>query len=320
VAWIPGTQVAKAKEERCISILNREKSMTNQPSNVASLSQSARNEVVSAIRQASVNTGVDFSYLMQKAEAESSFNPQAQASTSSARGLFQFIDQTWLETLDRHGDAHGLGKAADLITRNAKGEFDVKDPALRREILAMRDNPRIAAIMAAELAKDNQASLEQSLGHKVGNTEMYMAHFLGAGGAARFLATLDDNPHLKAANVVPAAANANQSVFYENGKSLTVDQVYAHFAEKFGETGTAPRVGAPATPAAPAAIIAAVNENEFAAAGDTFSTFRSDDLSIKTPLQSLPLFALAILEAMRMPGEAHTEKARDEALGMRHTV
>jgi len=295
--------------------------MVNKPDSPASLAQGARLEVVNAIRQASAQTGVDFSYLMQKAAAESSFNPQAQAPTSSARGLFQFIDKTWLETIDRHGDAHGLGKAAELITRNAKGQLEVKDPEMRREILALRDNPRIAAMMAAELAKDNQASLEQSLGRKVGNTEMYMAHFLGAGGAARFLATLDANPHLRAANVVPAAANANQSVFYENGRSLTVDQVYAHFAEKFGETGPAPqRPAIPATPAPQPAIIAAADETGIAAPGNTFTTFRVEDLSIKTPLQSLPMFALAILEAMRIPGEAHTEKMRDEPPGLRHTA
>jgi hypothetical protein len=294
--------------------------MLNQPGNVTPLSQNIRTDVVSAIRQASAETGVDFAYLMQKAEAESSFDPQAQASTSSARGLFQFIDQTWLETLDRHGDAHGLGRAAELITRDSKGELEVKDPAMRREILAMRDNPHIAAIMAAELAKDNQVSLEQSLGRKVGNAEMYMAHFLGAGGAARFLATLDDNPHLKAASVVPAAANANQSVFYENGKSLTVDQVYAHFADKFGEAVAVPPSQVPATPVQQTAIIAALDEPGVAAPGATFSTFRIEDLSIKTPLQSLPLFALAILEAMRIPGDARTENALDEPLGRRNTA
>jgi len=309
--------------------------MLNQSGSVASLAQGARSDVVSAIRQASAQTGVDFSYLMQKASAESSFNPQAQAPTSSARGLFQFIDQTWLETIDRHGDAHGLGKAAALITRDSKGELEVKDPAFRREILAMRDNPRIAAMMAAELAKDNQASLEQSLGRKVGNAEMYMAHFLGAGGAARFLATLDDNPHLKADNIVPAAAHANQSVFYENGKSLTVNQVYAHFAEKFGEN-TPPAV--PANPVAKAATIAALDAyvaasdpvNVVAAtaaaganitvSGDIQTTFKVEDLSIKTPFQTLPLFALAILEALRIPGETQAEKAQEALLKLRNTA
>ena len=311
--------------------------MLNQPGSVASLPQGARSDVVTAIRQASAETGVDFSYLMQKASAESSLNPQAQAATSSARGLFQFIDQTWIETLDRHGDAHGLGKATAAITRDSKGELEVKDPAFRREILAMRDNPLIAAMMAAELAKDNQTSLEQSLGRKVGNAEMYMAHFLGAGGATRFLATLDDNPHLKAENIVPAAAHANQSMFYKNGKSLTVNQVYAHFAEKFGETTPESE---PVNPAAKTATIAAVDAyiaahdpvsviaaTEAAAAniagsGDSrHTTFKVEDLSIKTPFQTLPLFALAILEALSIPGDTQTEKAQQqETLKHRNTA
>ncbi len=311
--------------------------MLNQSGSVASLPQGARSDVVSAIRQASAETGVDFSYLMQKAEAESSFNPTAQAPTSSARGLFQFIDQTWLETLHRHGDEHGLGKAAALITQGSNGQFEVKDPAFRREILAMRDNPRIASMMAAELAKDNQTSLEDSLGRKVGNAEMYMAHFLGAGGAARFLATLDDNPQVTAANVVPAAAQANQSVFYENGKSLTVNQVYAHFAEKFDED-VPPPSQTPAIPARTAATIAALDayvaapkaatidaiSNSVEAQPDGFAdmstTFELEDLSIKAPLQSLPMFALAILEALRIPGDSHSEKTQEDLLRIRNTA
>jgi hypothetical protein len=262
-------------------------------------------------------------------------NPQAQAPTSSARGLFQFIDQTWLETLDHHGAAHGLGKAAAAITRDNKGELEVKDPAIRREILAMRDNPRVAAMMAAELAKDNQTSLEQSLGRKVGNAEMYMAHFLGAGGAARFLATLDDNPHLKAENIVPAAAHANQAVFYENGKSLTVNQVYARFAEKFGENLPP---AAPANPMAKAATIAAVDayvaapdpvnaistaeaaEANITGSGDIQTSFKVEDLSIKTPFQTLPMFALAILEALRIPGDSQTDNAQEALLNLRNSA
>ena len=308
--------------------------MLNQPRSVAALTQGARADVVSAIRQASTQTGVDFSYLMQKAAAESSLNPQAQASTSSARGLFQFIDQTWLETLHAHGAEHGLGQAAALITPGSNGQLEVKDPAMRREILAMRDNPRIAAMMAAELAKDNQTSLEHSLGRKVGNAEMYMAHFLGAGGAARFLATLDDNPQGNAASVVPAAANANQAVFYENGKSLTVNQVYAHFAEKFGEDTN---VATPAKMAPQTATIAALNayvaasrpssaaiETEDAAlpviSKDAPTTFRIEDLSIKTPLQTLPMFALAILEAMSISGDSYRDNTNKDPLKLRNTA
>ena len=50
----------------------------------------------SVIRQAARETGADFEYLAQTAARESNFDPQAQARTSSAAGMFQFIEQTWL--------------------------------------------------------------------------------------------------------------------------------------------------------------------------------------------------------------------------------
>ena len=51
--------------------------------------------VYDAIKNAAAKTGVNFTYLMEKAAVESSFNPDAKAKTSSATGLFQFIEQTW---------------------------------------------------------------------------------------------------------------------------------------------------------------------------------------------------------------------------------
>ena len=46
--------------------------------------------VAGAIRQASQATGASFNYLLATAQVESGLDPQAGASTSSARGLFQF--------------------------------------------------------------------------------------------------------------------------------------------------------------------------------------------------------------------------------------
>jgi soluble lytic murein transglycosylase-like protein len=93
--------------------------------------------VTSAIQQASLKTGVNFAYLMEKAAAESSFDSDAGSRTSSAKGLYQFIGSTWLQMIDRYGDKYGLDKYADAIDRNGK----VRDPAMRKEILALRDNP-----------------------------------------------------------------------------------------------------------------------------------------------------------------------------------
>lgn len=209
--------------------------MTDPIQHIAALTRSARPDVVNAIRQASAQTGVDFAYLLEKAATESSFDPKAQAGTSSARGLYQFVDRTWLDTMDRHGAAHGYPNVAGAITRDAHGNPVVKNESAAQYILSLRENPRVSALMAAEFAQDNKQVLEGTLGREVGNAELYMAHFLGAGGAAKFIGEMQTNGDAAASSVVPAAARANASVFYEHGRALTLDQVFARFAGRFGE-------------------------------------------------------------------------------------
>lgn len=201
--------------------------------NTTALQPGSQTEVISAIRKASAQSGVDFAFLLQEAKSESRLNPQAQAATSSARGLFQFIESTWLETMDKHGAKYGLEQQAAAITRDADGNLQVKDPQQREAILKLRENPHVSALMAAELTKDNEVMLEQKLGREVSHGELYMAHFLGAGGAAKFLDSLDNNPDIEAEYIVPTAARNNQAVFYKGGKALTLDQVYARFESKF---------------------------------------------------------------------------------------
>src|SRR5215471_11311382 len=97
--------------------------------------------VDNAIRGAATSTGASFEYLLATAQAESGLNPQATSPTSSARGLYQFVDQTWLAMMKRAGAALGYGKYADAIVQNASGHFDVSDPAMRRDIMALRFDP-----------------------------------------------------------------------------------------------------------------------------------------------------------------------------------
>ncbi len=193
--------------------------------------------VEQAIWQASQETGVDFAYLMEKAAVESSFRPDLKASTSSATGLYQFIDSTWLSALKAHGADHGLGQFADAIQRKPGGGLTVADPAVRKQILDMRKDPKISAVLAAELTKDNKTSLEARLGAPVGPTELYLAHFLGASGAGKFLEAMRANPLAAARDVVPDAAASNTPVFYDRktGQAKTLAQVYDRFAKKFGE-------------------------------------------------------------------------------------
>lgn len=186
-------------------------------------------EVTAAISRAATRTGVDFQYLVAQAKIESGLNPQAQARTSSARGLYQFVDSTWLNTVDKHGAKHGLAWAGDAVTGGR-----IADPSLRAEIMALRDNPDASALMAAELALDNRDGLRASLGREPDNSELYLAHFLGLGGAQQFLSALTANPMVLAEQVNPAAARANRAIFYDGGRARTVAEVMDVVRNKIG--------------------------------------------------------------------------------------
>ncbi len=191
--------------------------------------------VGAAIHRAAARTGVDFNYLLGQARVESGFNPNARAKTSSATGLFQFIDQTWLGTVKQHGEKHGLGWASSAIQRGSNGRYFVADPGMRSAILDMRRDPAAASSMAAEFAADNQSYLEDRLGRPTEAVDLYLAHFLGAGGAAKFLRAHDANPNAPAASLLPAAARANRWVFYDrSGAPRSFAEVRERFAEKLG--------------------------------------------------------------------------------------
>lgn len=207
--------------------------------------------VGAAIQQAAARTGVDFGYLLGQARIESGFNPDARAKTSSATGLFQFIEQTWLGTVGKHGAKHGLGWAANAIQRGPNGRYFVADPAMRQAILDLRKDPEAASSMAAEFASDNQSYLEDRLGRPMEAVDLYLAHFLGAGGAAKFLRAHDANPDAPAASLLPAAARANRWVFYDrSGAPRSLAEVRERFAEKLGGGGGALPPAAPRPSAA----------------------------------------------------------------------
>src|SRR6195952_3818196 len=94
-----------------------------------------RARVAGAIKQAASSTGTSFEYLLATAKMESDFNPTAGASTSSAHGLYQFIDQTWLGTVKEAGSQLGYGNYADVITKSSSGSYSVSDPTARAAIM-----------------------------------------------------------------------------------------------------------------------------------------------------------------------------------------
>ena len=205
----------------------------------ADFAAAVRPQIAAAIERAGAGTGVDAAFLMRQAELESGLNASAKAATSSATGLYQFIEQTWLETVKKHGASHGLAAEAASIKRLPGGRLTAG--AAEAEILARRKDPVAAAAMAAALASDNQRYLEAKTGRSPNDTDLYLAHFLGAAGAAKFLNAREQAPDQNAARLLPAAANANRSVFYNrNSEPRSVGEIYDRFACKFETKGQRP--------------------------------------------------------------------------------
>lgn len=197
--------------------------------------------VEAAIRRASSATGVDFDFLMRTARRESALNPQAQARTSTAAGLFQFIEQTWLATLKQSGHRHGYGQYADLIHRGSDGRWRVQGSA-RNVVMDLRFDAHAASVMAAELTASNAAYLRGRTGREPGGGDLYAAHFLGPAGAATLMEAMVTRPGASAAALFPQAAAANRSIFYRSGRPATVAEVHANLQRTAGDH---PAVGAP---------------------------------------------------------------------------
>lgn len=173
-----------------------------QTSPLANSAVAAPPNVHNAIADAARRGNVSFDYLLAQARMESGLDPSARAKTSSATGLFQFIDSTWLRTVERHGGApEGMS---------------------RQDVLAMRYDPAMASQMAAALASDNRAGLQATLGREPDHAELYLAHFLGLGGARTMLRA---DPSASAAALMPEAARANRAIFYDNGGARNVGEV-----------------------------------------------------------------------------------------------
>jgi hypothetical protein len=186
------------------------------------------NPVLSAIRAGAEKTGVQFDYLKATAERESALNPSARARTSSAAGLFQFIEQTWLGLVKSDGAQHGLGQYASAVSSRSDGTLAVADPSLRREILALREDPQVSSVMAGVLTQKNRDVLANGLGREPSASDLYIAHFLGARGATELIHTAQRTPNRSAAADFPDAAAANRRIFYDrSGRARGAGEVYA---------------------------------------------------------------------------------------------
>ncbi|KAA5603604.1 lytic transglycosylase domain-containing protein [Blastochloris sulfoviridis] len=210
--------------------------------------------VMGALQTASETTGTSFDYLLKTARRESDLDPALKSKTSSATGLFQFLDDTWLETLKADGARYGYGDYAAAITRTPSGNLDIADPALKRQVMALREDPTANAVMAGAFTNRNAADLRALLGRQPTDGELYVAHFFGSAGARKFLDLAATQPAARADTVFPEAAAANRPIFYDkSGRARSAAEVYAVLVKQHGtETTTSPAAGNPVTAAATA--------------------------------------------------------------------
>lgn len=195
-----------------------------------------------AIRLASLRTGADFGYLMELSAQESGFDHDIGASTSSATGLFQFTEDTWLQTVNRYGFDYSMASLADQMDNiydiNGMLVGRVENPFIRQAAFDLRAQPHLSSLMGAEFQLRNKFRVECEIKHPLNRTEMYFGHFLGPDGAITFLQNRARTPGGPAARAFPQQAAANRSVFYSRGRRgrlvpRSYDEVYAFFNRKF---------------------------------------------------------------------------------------
>ncbi|ETR75852.1 hypothetical protein X566_17990 [Afipia sp. P52-10] len=141
-------------------------------------------------------------------QIESAGNPLAKARTSSALGIAQFIEKTWLDVISRH--------RPDLMrSRN------------RNDVLRLRTDPILAIEMLGRLTEDNVAML----GGPVSDGDVYLAHFAGVGTAKRII---NSGASVLVSSVMSrAAVEANGSIL----RGKTCAEVRAWAAKKMSAAG-----------------------------------------------------------------------------------
>ncbi|WP_289015203.1 transglycosylase SLT domain protein [uncultured Methylobacterium sp.] len=203
-----------------------------------------RRHLVQTIVRAAQAVQTDPVLLMAVGDKESSFITAVQAKTSSATGLYQFIERTWLGVVRDFGAKYGLEKDAALVVADGNDKPSVTDPAERARILEMRRDPYLSALMAGEMLKRDAARIALRIGRELTLGEVYLAHFLGPDDAEEFLAKVVDKPGAAAAQLLPGPARANRTIFFaaQHGRrkkavSLSVAQVHEKFEAMMSTRG-----------------------------------------------------------------------------------
>ena len=193
--------------------------------------------IIGALYKASIATGVDFELLLLKAIMESDLGRLTAAAHSTARGVFQYIEPTWLILISRHGAALGYPQyqeAVKISRKTGNPYLNKRDEFLRSEILALRHDPETAATMKAmQVLEETEVIRGFKKKKEVTATDHYIAHMLGLHLAKVFYDLMDKGSPLAVAKLnkpeMREAAMLNKQFFYEKGRALPATEAYGRF-------------------------------------------------------------------------------------------
>lgn len=160
--------------------------------------------------------GVPTTYMRALTGHESGDDPDAEAPTSSAAGLGQFIDSTWVDMMRRYGPRYGLGEGRLANLSNA-------------DVLSLKNDPNWSRLMTAEYARENYNILRRETGRDVSEGEVYLAHWLGPEAASALIKAVDQDRRSTGRGriardlVTRGAFNANLPIFYTPDANITLE-------------------------------------------------------------------------------------------------
>jgi hypothetical protein len=123
--------------------------------------------------------------------------------------------------------------------------------------MKLRDDPAASSSMAAVLTQSNSFKLTGKIGRRPTDGELYMAHFMGVGGAAKLISNAEDNPQASGARLFPNAAAANRSIFFDrSGRARSVSEVYSVLTSRYASAANsrATRTAMASVGGAPASV------------------------------------------------------------------
>ncbi len=193
--------------------------------------------VVKSLYRASIKTGVNFELLLLKASMESDMGRFDAAEHSTARGVFQYIEPTWLILMNRYGGQigyPGYARAIRISRREGFPYFKEEDKPLRDEILALRHDDNTAALIKAyQIIEETNVIAEYKRGKEVTATDHYIAHMLGLKLAKGFYALKNRNMRKPVAYLknpqIREAVMLNKRFFYKDNRPLSAAQSYVQF-------------------------------------------------------------------------------------------